>query len=430
MRVLMANKYLYARAGAETYMLTVAAELQARGHAVGFFGMAHPENTTLGPCGTIPALEFGVRQGKLAALGNLARASFAAAAGATPRRLRAFVRDFKPDLIHAHNIYNQMSPALFVEHARRIPVVMTVHDYKPVCPNYSLFTQGETCTRCLSGRFGACVTHRCVQNSTFKSAIAAASSWMHKTRRSYTRGYHRLIAPSAFLSARLAEGGLPAERIDVLNNFAAPAPEFTPPGTGILYFGRLCREKGVHTLLEAYAGLRAPRPELRIAGEGPLAEELKAFARERGLTTVTWLGRIPPAAVARELERCAFSVVPSEWFENCSMAILESLAHGRAVIASDKGGNPELIRPGLDGDIFPSGDVAALRACMQPLADEPARCVQMGRRAREAALARFCPAVHLDALLKIYETARAQVASAGNGQALAPNAVRHAGATL
>src|SRR5438477_309861 len=165
MRILMANKYLYPRAGAETYMLSVAAELKARGHEVAFFGMEHPENTKLGPLQTIPLIEFGVKHGAFNALKNITRAAAMSLTRSTQRRLDACIKSFKPDLIHAHNIYNQLSPALFSKYAGRIPIVMTVHDYKPVCPNYSLFTGGETCTRCLSHGFGQCVKNRCVQGS-------------------------------------------------------------------------------------------------------------------------------------------------------------------------------------------------------------------------------------------------------------------------
>ncbi len=406
MRVLMANKYLYPRAGAETYMLSVAAELKARGHAVGFFGMAHPENTMLGPVQTIPAIEFSARKGKVEALKNVGRAAWASATRATQRSFDAFVTAFNPDLIHAHNIYNQLSPGLFIRHVRQMPVVMTVHDYKPVCPNYSLFTEGATCSRCLTNGFFECVKHRCVQNSTLKSALAATSSLIHQRGETYTRGYRLLISPSGFLKRQLVAGGIPETRVNVLNNFAAPAPEFTAPGEGILYFGRLCREKGVDTLLDAYAEMPLPRPPLSIAGEGPLSEELKELAVRKGLNGIRWLGRIAPAEVAKELDRCAFSVVPSVWFENCSMAILESLARGRAVVASDSGGNAELVRPGMDGEIFRAGDAADLRAKLNVLTGSKTRVAEMGRAARESAQKRFSPEVHIEALLKNYDAAK------------------------
>ncbi|MEI6231959.1 MAG: glycosyltransferase [Planctomycetota bacterium] len=406
MRVLMANKYLYPRAGAETYMLTVAEELVARGHTVGFFGMEHSENTTIGPVRTIPAIEFGAKHGALNALKNIGRAAWASVTHSTQKTLDAFITDFKPDIVHAHNIYNQLSPSLFVKHTARIPVVMTVHDYKPVCPNYSLFTEGATCTRCLTGGFTKCVKHKCVQGSLLKSALAAASSQHHKANQTYTRGYSWLISPSEFLKRQLVAGGIPEGHVGVLNNFAAPAKTFSPPGNGILYFGRLCREKGIDTLLAAYAAMPEPRPRLSIAGEGPLSDELKKLAAEKGLTGIRWLGRIPPAEVANELDRCAVSVVPSVWFENCSMAILESLARGRAVIAANSGGNAELIRPGIDGNVFKAGDVADLRAMLLDVTRSPEKAARMGEAARESALNRFSPATHIDGLLKQFEMAR------------------------
>ncbi|HLX65320.1 MAG TPA: glycosyltransferase family 4 protein [Planctomycetota bacterium] len=406
MRVLMANKFLYPRAGAETYMLTVAAELKARGHEVAFFGMEHPENTKLGTVQTIPLIEFGMRFGAMIALKSVGRAAYNSLMKKTQRRLDACIESFKPDLIHAHNIYNQLSPSLFVKHVEKIPVVMTVHDYKPICPNYSLFTRGETCTRCLTGGFGECVKNRCVQSSLIKSALAAASSLIHKLRHTYTRGYRRLISPSGFLKRQLVAGGIPEERVSVLNNFAAPAESCLPPGEGILYFGRLCREKGVHTLLDAYAAMSSPRPMLSIAGEGPLSDELKGMAARHGLNEIRWLGRIPPSEVARELDRCAVSVVPSVWYENCSMAILESLARGRPVIASDSGGNAELIRDGIDGLVFRAGDADELRAKLVELTGRENKTAEMGQAAHWAARERFSPAVHIEGLLANYELAR------------------------
>src|SRR6185295_2225080 len=126
MRILMANKYLYPRAGAETYMLSAAAELKARGHEIAFFGMKHPENTNLAPTFTTPQIEFGVRSSALNTFKNLARAASDSLFGKTQQLLDACIASFKPDLIHAHNIYNQLSPALFRKHIHNIPVIMTV----------------------------------------------------------------------------------------------------------------------------------------------------------------------------------------------------------------------------------------------------------------------------------------------------------------
>jgi len=404
MRVLMVNKYLYPRAGAETYMITVAEQLLAQGHEVAFFGMKHPDNTQIGPSVTVPFLEFGRAQGTGKRVANLGRALIGSATASTKKALAAFVESWKPDLIHAHNIYNQLPPSLFHEVKDKVPVMMTLHDYKPVCPNYSLFVNGETCTRCLSGRVKPCIQNRCCQGKLLTSAIAAASARHHRKKRTYHTDYHWMVSPSSFVRERMIEGGLDGERIQVIPNFAAIPDSFSVPGEGLFYGGRLCVEKGVDVLLRGYALLPSPRPRFRIAGDGPLGEELRALAEELQLDTVKWLGRIKPEQVMDELQQTAVAAIPSTWFENCSMAIMEALAMGRAVLASDAGGNPDLVRPGIDGDVFKAGDAESARDALQRLfaADLSA----LGEAAREAGLARFSPQVHLEQLHGAYVTTR------------------------
>lgn len=401
MRILMVNKYLYPRAGAETYMITVAEALLAAGHQVAFFGMAHPDNTRIGPSATVPFLEFGRSQPTAKRLANIGKAFAGGLAGTTRHRLETFCQTWKPDLIHAHNIYNQLPPSMFRGAARHIPVLMTVHDYKPVCPNYSLFVDGATCTECVGGSVMPCVKKRCCQGSLFASGLAAASALHHRHARTYHRDYHWMVSPSHFVRERLIDGGLDGERIQVIHNFAAIPEHFTAPGTGLFYGGRLCVEKGVDVLLKGYAMLPAPRPRLRIAGDGPLAESLQALSRELGLETVTWLGRIKPEEVLSELDQAAVAAVPSTWFENCSMAIMESLAMGRAVLASNAGGNPDLVRPGIDGEVFEAGSPESVRDALLRLFNEY-DLKALGRAAREAAQARFSPSVHLKQLLTAY----------------------------
>lgn len=403
MKILMVNKYLYPRAGAETYMITVAEQLLAQGHEVSFFGMHHPDNTTIGPTATIPFLEFGRGQSFTSRVGQLTKALSHAAAGDARRALEGYVEHWEPDLIHAHNIYNQLPPSLFRGVSAQVPVVMTLHDYKPVCPNYSLFVGGETCTDCLGGSFLNCVKKRCCHGSLLASTLAAASSAHHRSRGTYSRDYHRFISPSGFVKRRMVEAGFREARIEVINNFAAIPERPTPPGEGLFYGGRLCIEKGVDILLKGYAMLPEPRPKFRIAGDGPLDQELRALSKRLKLETVEWLGRIRPDQVIDELNATAVAAVPSTWFENCSMAIMEALALGRPVLTSSAGGNPDLVRPGVDGEVFEAGSAVAVRDALARLFDPTVSNLEaMGREAREAALERFSPEVHLRQLHGAY----------------------------
>jgi len=403
MRVLMINKYLYPRAGAETYMLTVAQELISRGHTVGFFGMDNPDICLPGPASTILPVDFKTGQSKVSKATSLLKAGLRSVSGRAYKKLNDFVSEFKPDIIHAHNIYNQLPPDI-TKSIKDIPVLMTVHDFKMICPSYNLFVDERLCKRCLSGKFYNCVLHRCCHKKTLDSILATLSAYKHKFSQTYNKYYNCLITPSNFMKQCLDEGGYGDIKTCVVNNFATIPQQDSLPGNGILYFGRLCREKGIDTLLKAYAELDTPRPTLTIAGQGPLEGQLKQFAKDNDLKGIQWLGLVSPSQIQNELDKCGFVVVPSLWNENCSMCIMESLAHGRVVVASDSGGNPELIDDGINGRIFRAGDADALNEIIVELTSDPELLVEMGQAAKQHAKKRFSPEIHMQELLSVYES--------------------------
>ncbi len=406
MKILMANKYLYPRAGAETYMLTVADQLRARGHTVGFFGMDHAERPREWPSWTVPPVELGPRLSPVTRAKEMSALAVRSLRGLARRTLAKAVAEFQPDLVHAHNIYNQLSPGIFECCYQDVPVIMTAHDYKPICPSYGLFTNGGTCTRCIDQKkaYWNCVKHRCCHGRFGSSIVSAISANYHDLKSTYQRLYRSFIAPSEFMGKCLTDGGIPEERVVVINNFAEVPMKATPPGEGLLYAGRLCVEKGVDTLIRAYAKLDSPRPPLRIAGDGPIAAELQALSVRHSLENeVTWLGRVKPNEVARELERCAVAVIPSLWFENCSMAIMESLAAGRPCLVSDSGGNPELVEDKMSGWVFQAGQVASLHGVLKSIQQTSReRICEMGLAARQQAQERFSPEVHLKQVESVY----------------------------
>ncbi|MCH2208118.1 MAG: glycosyltransferase [Lentisphaerales bacterium] len=356
MRILMVNKFLYPRAGAETYMLRLSETLINAGHEIAFFGMDHPLKTDIAKTYTVKQLEFGKHLGKWAKLGQLTKAAYQALK--IKKIFKQSCKDFRPDLIHAHNVYNQLPPDLFKD--AYVPVIMTAHDYKAVCPSYNLFTNDANCYKCQKGSFIPCITNKCVQNNLLASSISAISSTYHKWRKTYIDHIDSYIAPSRFMKEQLIAGAIPDEKVKVINNFTETETKTFKAGEeGLLYAGRICREKGLHTLLEAYRQLPGKRPKLTICGTGPLKPELEAMT-ERESLDVTWTGYVNPARIIQEMKKAKAVIVPSVWNENCSMTIMESLANGRPVIASNAGGNPELINHGFNGLVFKAGDVEDL----------------------------------------------------------------------
>jgi glycosyltransferase involved in cell wall biosynthesis len=292
------------------------------------------------------------------------------------RKLDALLEAARPRVAHLHNIYHHLSPSILPVLARHgVPAVMTLHDLRLLCPAIHMLRRGEVCERCRGGRFYEAVLGPCVKDSRAASALAAVETAHQSWRHLYPRYVRRFLCPSRFLRAKHIEWGFSPEQLEHLPNFVdtgfwRPDPHPAPAETddAYLYFGRLSREKGLVTLLEAHArwernggGGESP-PQLWIAGTGPQEGELRRRTDELGLKGVRFLGSLDRVELKRRLARCQFSVLPSEWYENAPLAILESLAAGRPVVGTSLGGIPELIEDGRTGILVPPRDPAALLA--------------------------------------------------------------------
>ena len=219
MRVLQINKFLYRGAGAETVMFRTADLLRANGHDVSFFAMQDPRNVPSAESEYFPrGRYYGEGQG----IFRRTKDALASIYSLEVRKaLRRLLREQRPDVAHLHNLYHQLTLSVVDElAAERIPTVMTLHDYKPVCPSYVLYTDGAPCHRCVTGNPGHAIVHRCVKNSRAASTIASLEALLARTRDTYGR-IDAFISPSRHLAHVMTQGGLPADRIHVIPNFVA-----------------------------------------------------------------------------------------------------------------------------------------------------------------------------------------------------------------
>jgi glycosyltransferase involved in cell wall biosynthesis len=302
------------------------------------------------------------------------------------RSLEALLREVRPDVAHLHNIYHHLSPSILpVLRRHGIPVVMTLHDLRLLCPAIHMLRHGQVCERCKGGRFWEAVAGRCVKDSVAASALAALETAHQWRRRFYPRTVSRFLCPSAFYAEKYREWGYPADALQHLPNFVDTArwdPEHLPAASvrdSYLYFGRLSREKGLTTLLDAQAlwereAAATGRPALRleIAGTGPVEDDLRRHAAALGLTTVAFRGGLGMDDLRAALAHARFSVLPSEWYENGPMAALESLAAGVPLVGTAIGGLPEMIVDGITGVVAPPRDPAGLFAALRRAATLPA----------------------------------------------------------
>lgn len=410
-KILLINKYHFLKGGAERAYFDMARMLEARGHTVAFFSMRHPQNkSTPWERYFIENIEYheeeqeGVRSAwKRLRLAGKILFNFDA-----KRKLESLLVDFQPDIAHLHNIYHQLSPSLLQALKKhRVPVVMTLHDYKLVSPNYNLFVRGKIWEHTSGVR---CVFDRCVKDSLVKSGVCAAEKWLHGLWRIYDQ-VDRFIAPSRFLKEKYHELGF-RRNIFFLPNpllpLASRASPIAPEPRTFLFFGRLSSEKGVDTALEALARL-GPETRLWIAGAGPERLALEALGCTLKLgERVHFFGALEKEAL-EELKGRAWAVLmPSRWYENLPYALTESLQSGCLVIASDLGGITERIQHGENGFLVPPGDPQALARTMETVGSLSTSALASMRLAAQASVGDLGEEAFIEGLLAVYREAMAR----------------------
>lgn len=397
MKVLQANKFFFRNGGSETVMFQERDFLLAQGHEVIDFSMDDPRNFESPYRDHFVAnQDYRGPQGKLAKLRTAAQ--FIHSGGAA-RKMYALVRETRPDIVHCHNIYHQLTPSI-IGAAKRggAKVVLTLHDYKPVCPVYNRLRQDKPCSDCLDGAFSNVLKHRCANGSLGKSALLYAEATVQKWLGNYEQ-VDAFIAPSRFMAEAIAHR-VPESRSRLLYNgvdLDGIQPSQTDEGYA-LFLGRLSPEKGVETLLKAHAAAQGKWP-LHIAGTGPLEETLKLKYPQ-----AKFLGHISGEQLQHTLEGAAVVVVPSECYENCPMSVLEAMAYGKPVIGSRMGGIPELVVDGATGLLFQAGDAYDLQSRLDQVMQDLTLRQRLGAQARQRVEQEFSLSRHNTCLMAIYTT--------------------------
>jgi glycosyltransferase involved in cell wall biosynthesis len=408
LRILVVNKFHWPKGGSERVYFDLADGYARHGHDVVPFAMRSPRNVPT-PWEDRFAPEVSWTGGPLRRLRTAAAAIHSQEAA---RCLRRLVRETRPDVAHLHNFHHQLSPSIVdVLREERVPAVHTLHDYKVICPNYLLYTEGAVCERCRGGRFHHAALHRCLDGRLGPSVVAAVEMTWHRARRTLERGIRRFVSPSRFLAGKLREFGVDESRIRVVPNGVDPAafPVSAAAGDGFVTAGRLSREKGMPTLFRALAAAGDAR--LTVCGTGPLEGDLRRWAERLAPGRVTFAGHLERDALLARIRGARAVVLPSEWYENAPMGALEALASGVPVIGSALGGIPEVVRDGDTGLLFPPGDAEALAARLRELQAGPDRARELGARGRRLVETERSLAGQVRSMLAILEEEVASSAS-------------------
>lgn len=401
MRILLVNAFHYLKGGVERTYLDESRWLAAAGHDVAHFATRDPRNL---PSPTAehfaPPADFGEGVPARRQAGQIGRVVWSRPAAAA---MAGLLRAFRPDVAHLHAPSRYLTPSILRPLERAgIPVVMTLHDFKPRwCTNRILFAGGAPCERCRGGRHWQAVRARCVQGSLAKSAIGAIEAYVHDALHAY-RAVRRWIAPSRFVRDKAVEFGLDPAALRLLAHgvepAAAPVAAAAPGGRYALFAGRLSVEKGVAGL-PRIARRIAPVP-LLVAGEGPLRPALE----RAGASNLRLLGHLPDGELAAVRAGAAAVLVPSLFYEHFCYAAAEALLDARPVVAARIGAIPELVEHEVTGLLAEPGDADGLGALLERAMADPAAAgwAASGRaRVREVG----DPARHVAGLEAVYRDA-------------------------
>ncbi|MFH0815176.1 MAG: glycosyltransferase family 4 protein [Candidatus Falkowbacteria bacterium] len=401
MKVLQANKFFYIKGGSGRVFFDTIRILEERGHDVATFSMKDDNNfPSQFSDYFIENIDFSKASGTLAGLKKAGHFLYSLESRS---KIETLIKQAQPDVAHLHNFTHQLTVSILSALKKnKIPIVQTLHDYQLICPNYRMFTGGQVCERCKKRKFYNAILHKCVANSVVKSALLATDLSFQRLFKLYEEKVDAFIAPSLFLKNKMQEWGVikPIYHIPYSVNFEqyVPNPE---PGNYLLYVGRLSEEKGLVTLLKAMREL--PDVALKIVGNGPLRSHLVNYVMKKNIKNVEFLGSRYGSALDDIIRYARFIVVPSEWYENYPMAILEAMASGKPVLGARIGGIPEMVENDKTGWLFEPLNAEDLIDKIQKVVGNEDLIKECGSNARKIVEQKNCSRLYYEALMAVYK---------------------------
>ena len=367
MKILMINKFLYPKGGAETYVLKLGEILRRNGHEVQYFGLENPSNVVGNAVGAyVSDIDFSA--GVFKNLNAPFRIIYSFEAR---RKIRKVLDDFQPDIVHLNNIQFHLTPSTILEvnqyrkkTGRNVKIIYTAHDYQLICPSHGLFDSNiQICEKCLGGNYTHCFRTKCVKNSRAKSALGMIDAYFWKWSKAYSY-IDTIICCSHFLKKKLDSQVRFCNKTAVIHNFVDDVPAMDVQKEDyILEFGHLSKDKGTLTLLEV--AKRMPEVRFVFAGYGAAVDEIAK------VPNAEYVGFKTGKDLEMLISKAAISVLPSEIYENCPFSVIESQMYGTPVVGSNMGGTPELIDAGVTGEVFEAGNVDSLEQMIHKLLSDP-----------------------------------------------------------
>ncbi len=392
MRVLQIHTPYRLEGGEDAVVRDEASQLRGAGHEVLQHQVPNPE-------------------GRVKTLGALVLAPWNRAAATEIKRV---VQRFRPDVAHVHNTWFRLSPSVpSAVHELGVPLVMTLHNYRLFCVNALLLRDGRPCEDCLGTHPWRGVLHSCYRGSAPLSAVAASTIAVGRARHTWETAVDRYVAPSAFMAAKAAAGGLPEHKIIVKpHGVTDPGHRVESPSKSstVLFVGRLSPEKGLAVLLDGWVLARPTSLHLLIVGDGPQRELLE----RRQTPGVTFLGWREIGDVRRLMLAARALLFPSICYETFSYTAAEAFAAGLPVLAADLGAAAEIVKAVGPEWLVPRGAPEGWAAALRRLETSDTIDI-VGKHARDLYETNYTPGRSLSQLLDIYRGAVRENAAATGG---------------
>jgi len=355
MKVLLINNQHNKSGGAHTVYFNTAKLLESKGHEIAFFSTIGPNNiTSKQQHYFVEGFDF--RNETL--LNKIANSYNYIYNKKASQNLETLIKDFKPDVAHIHLFYGNLTTSIIdILKKNNIPIVHTVHDYRLICPvNTFLDKNNKVCEKCLDKKYYHSLFRKCSENKFKQSLMVMLEAYYWKYFGKAIYKIDAFIFVSEFIKRKHLEV-FPSiiNKSYHLYNFKISDNEIpnTNKGNYVFYYGRLSEEKGIKTLLDAFSGTNY---KLKIAGSGPLRNHVEASVN----SNVEFVGWQSGDSLNSLIKHASFIIVPSEWYENNPMTVVESFSMGKPVIGSNIGGIPELVIENTTGFLFEKGDKESL----------------------------------------------------------------------
>lgn len=400
LRVLFVNDYHYDLGETEKYYFDVAELVKDNGNDVSFFSVDNPKNYET-DCREIMVsqvkIDENTMQSKIKSLEKIYSKP-------NKDKILEAIRQIRPQIIHIYGFENQLTSSIIdAAKSKNIPVVYSAHNLKAFCPADKMTYKGKKCDECKYGSYIECTRRKCIDQSDIKSGFETLKGMTNRLKKVYEKMDY-IIVTSEFMKNMFLESGIQNNNIEVIPVFVdVDKYEKVKPTTGQygLYVGELKKEQGILELLKAFNGIE--NGKLYIAGDGPLKEKIKKYIIKNKLQDkIKIVGNLNDEILIKLLKDCRFLVYPTLRYESCPKHIVEALVMGKAIIAPEIGGIPELIRDGKNGLLYEYRDIIGLTDSMIKLYEDVELAEILGQNSREIAKETFTKTMYYKKIKGIY----------------------------